>query len=231
MLEKSDKILDYFSNYYENAKAYKWHLPPAEELDRVCRKLNLRALRGQRALDFGCGEGRNTRYLCDLGYSVVAVDVVDSAIDLTRQRLDHRQASVQKVTLGTKLPFDDLEFSIIVAYHVLQWLGNKESFIFYLKEFTRLIEEKGTIIFTMPTEDHFHTATGIEIGESVYKVTTEQRRDCVQYSPNLPTLRQHLDKMGLTTSLFGRHEFGYDGDENTADCRLSMYLFCVKLKQ
>ena len=223
--------MDYFSNYFENAKSYSWHLPPAEELDRVCRKLNLRADRGQRALDFGCGEGRNTRYLLDLGYSVVATDVVDSAIDLTRQRLGNRQATIQKITFGAKLPFNDSEFSIIVAYHVLQWLGNKERFIFYLNEFIRLIEEKGMIIFTMPTEDHFHTATGIEIGESVYRITTEQRRDCIQYSPNLPTLRQHLDKVGLTTRLFGRHEFGYDGDENTASRRLSMYLFCVQLKQ
>jgi 2-polyprenyl-3-methyl-5-hydroxy-6-metoxy-1,4-benzoquinol methylase len=36
---------------------------------------------GGRALDVACGDGRNSRYLAELGFSVVAADVSDVAVD------------------------------------------------------------------------------------------------------------------------------------------------------
>ncbi len=57
---------------------------------------------------------------------------------------------------------------------------------------------------------------------------TSTRRGCVQYSPNFPIPKDILQDLGLVVRLFGRDEFGYDGDENTADCRLAMYSFAIQ---
>lgn len=42
--------------------------------------------RGTRALDFGCGAGRSTRFLRDLGFEVVGVDIAQHMIERARER-------------------------------------------------------------------------------------------------------------------------------------------------
>ena len=41
---------------------------------------------GQRALDFGCGTGRSTRFLKALGFHVVGVDISSEMLDIARSR-------------------------------------------------------------------------------------------------------------------------------------------------
>lgn len=41
---------------------------------------------GRRALDFGCGTGRSTRFIRDLGFDVVGVDVAEPMLALARAR-------------------------------------------------------------------------------------------------------------------------------------------------
>jgi len=43
-------------------------------------------VRGNQAIDFGCGTGRSTRLLQDLGYRTVGVDVSQQMVDVARQR-------------------------------------------------------------------------------------------------------------------------------------------------
>lgn len=45
-----------------------------------------RHVRGRRALDFGCGAGRSTRFLKGLGFEVVGVDVSRSMLERARER-------------------------------------------------------------------------------------------------------------------------------------------------
>ena len=42
--------------------------------------------RGRRALDFGCGTGRSTRFLRKLGFEVIGVDISDHMLKLARKR-------------------------------------------------------------------------------------------------------------------------------------------------
>jgi SAM-dependent methyltransferase len=41
---------------------------------------------GRSALDFGCGTGRSTRFLRDLGFDVVGVDIADTMLNRARER-------------------------------------------------------------------------------------------------------------------------------------------------
>ncbi len=42
--------------------------------------------RGNKAIDFGCGAGRSTRFLKKLGFDVVGVDIADEMLKLARER-------------------------------------------------------------------------------------------------------------------------------------------------
>lgn len=43
-------------------------------------------VRGRKALDFGCGTGRSTRFLGDLGFDSVGVDIAEHMLALARER-------------------------------------------------------------------------------------------------------------------------------------------------
>lgn len=52
-------------------------------------------IRPGRALDLGCGPGRNAFYLASAGFKVDAVDLSPAAIDWARQRADEAGASIR----------------------------------------------------------------------------------------------------------------------------------------
>ena len=64
----SSRSVQIYSDYYGQAAtgAFQYVLPPAEELDRMIRKENIVAGGDSGALDYGCGEGRNSLHLSHL---------------------------------------------------------------------------------------------------------------------------------------------------------------------
>jgi SAM-dependent methyltransferase len=80
-----------FSNVYEDsarARAYAdLEFPGTYALAfRDVPALVRRHVHGTRALDFGCGAGRSSRFLRELGLSVVGIDVAASMLDEARRR-------------------------------------------------------------------------------------------------------------------------------------------------
>ena len=45
-----------------------------------------RHVQGRKAIDFGCGTGRSTRFLRKLGFDVVGVDIAEQMLTLARKR-------------------------------------------------------------------------------------------------------------------------------------------------
>ncbi len=79
-----------FSNAYEDAKcaeAYaKLEFPGTYYLAfRDLPELIARHVKGKRALDFGCGAGRSTRFLRNLGFETVGIDVSAEMIRIAKE--------------------------------------------------------------------------------------------------------------------------------------------------
>jgi 2-polyprenyl-3-methyl-5-hydroxy-6-metoxy-1,4-benzoquinol methylase len=77
--------------------------------------------RTARALDVACGDGRNARWLAQLGFAVDAVDVSDVAIGALRLAAEARELSVDARVLDLEqeaLPVG--EYDVVVCMHFLQ---------------------------------------------------------------------------------------------------------------
>lgn len=79
-----------FANVYDDAKraeAYaKLEFPGTYYLAyRDLPEIIFRHVRGRKAIDFGCGTGRSTRFLQKLGFDAVGVDIAEDMIRQARQ--------------------------------------------------------------------------------------------------------------------------------------------------
>jgi SAM-dependent methyltransferase len=79
-----------FSNVYDDAKraeAYaKLEFPGTYYLAyRDLPEIIFKHVKGRKAIDFGCGTGRSTRFLQKLGFDAVGVDISDDMIKQARQ--------------------------------------------------------------------------------------------------------------------------------------------------
>ncbi len=80
---------------------------------------------GLRALDAGCGEGKNAAYMAADGCAVLAVDI--SAVAIANGRKAWPAASIEwRVEDIYQLELEPLQFDVVVAYGLLHCLGSIE---------------------------------------------------------------------------------------------------------
>lgn len=101
-------------------------------------------LEGLRVLDLGSGTGRNSNYLAELGNTVTGFEISQTAIDLARTRTKEMGLAVdyQLQNIGTKYPFDDNTFDLILDVTSSNSLNEKERQI-YLTETHRVLKTGG----------------------------------------------------------------------------------------
>jgi SAM-dependent methyltransferase len=76
---------------------------------------------GGRALDLACGPGRVARYLADLGYDVLAVDVSDVAVGAVRDAArEHGLAVEARVVDLEREPIPQGPYDVIAIFMFLQ---------------------------------------------------------------------------------------------------------------
>ena len=75
----------------------------------------------RRALDVACGDGRNARWLAELGFTVDAVDVSDVAIEALRRAAAERGLRVDARTIDLdRDPLDEDAYDVVVCMSYLQ---------------------------------------------------------------------------------------------------------------
>lgn len=87
------------------------------------------------ALDVGCRDGHQTRWLRGRGYTVTSIDVESDFVD------------AQIVDANARLPFDDNSFDLIWSSEVIEHLADPA---FSLDELRRVARPGGEIIMTTP---------------------------------------------------------------------------------
>lgn len=113
------------------------------------------SLEGAKVLEIGTGSGVIGATLKDCVGSdgeVWTVDVVD-------QRLD-RDALPFRLVTGTKLPFDDESFDLVVSNHVVEHVGPRRAQEHHIEETARVLRPGGSLYLATPNrfapiEPHF----------------------------------------------------------------------------
>ena len=99
---------------------------------------------GARALDFGCGTGRSTRFLRDLAFEVIGVDVSEIMLDQARGRDPH--GDYRLVADGTLAGFGTGTLDLVLAAFTFDNIPTDRQKTSALQELRRLLAPGGRLV-------------------------------------------------------------------------------------
>ena len=101
-------------------------------------------VQGTRALDFGCGTGRSTRFLRDLGFEVVGVDIAESMLARARER--DPDGDYRQVPDGELPGLNPGSFDLILSVFTFDNIPDLERKVDLLTGLRRLLTQGGRLI-------------------------------------------------------------------------------------
>jgi SAM-dependent methyltransferase len=101
-------------------------------------------VRGRKSLDFGCGAGRSTRFLRELGFEVTGVDIAE---DMIRKARELDPSGDYRL-----IPGDDLStllngtYDLVLAAFTFDNIAGRENKVRILRDLGRLLNREGRLV-------------------------------------------------------------------------------------
>lgn len=154
---KGQKVVSMeFKNVYEDARraeAYaKLEFPGTYFLAyRDLPKIIFQHVQGRRAIDFGCGTGRSTRFLKQLGFEAIGVDISEDMITKAREMDPHGEyLLVGKGDLGQ---LEDGSYDLVLSAFTFDNIPTMENKVEILKGLGRLLKRDGGMVNLVSSPD------------------------------------------------------------------------------
>jgi ubiquinone/menaquinone biosynthesis C-methylase UbiE len=140
--------MEFFNSYEDTrlADAYsKLEFPGTYYLAyRDIPEIVSRHVKGKRAMDFGCGAGRSTRFLRKLGLDVTGVDISEDMIKRAGQ-IDPA-GDYRLIKDGDFSAFENASFDLILSAFTFDNVSTLRQIIKILKEMSRILKPGGRIV-------------------------------------------------------------------------------------
>jgi SAM-dependent methyltransferase len=145
-----------FFNVYDDAKraeAYaKLEFPATYYLAyRDLPAIIAEHIKERTALDFGCGAGRSTRFLKELGFNAIGIDISDSMIQLARNA--DPSGDYRLVANGDFSGFRPASFDLVLSAFAFDNIPNGAARCELLRGLRRLLKAQGRIILLGSTPE------------------------------------------------------------------------------
>lgn len=102
---------------------------------------------GARILDVAFGDGRNTGFLCEQGFSVAGIEITQGIVDQTSARMREIGHEVDlRVGRNSAIPFEDGVFDAILACACCYYCDEGQSMRDNLAEYARVLKPGGWLV-------------------------------------------------------------------------------------
>ena len=99
---------------------------------------------GKRAIDFGCGTGRSTRFVKGLGFDVIGVDIARDMIALARQK--DPDGDYRLVGEGELRKLDTATYDLVLSVFTFDNIPDMETKVSIFRDLGRLLNKNGRIV-------------------------------------------------------------------------------------
>lgn len=183
-------------------------MEPAENFIRIF-KTNFLSKKSLNCLDFGVGDGRHTKYLLKKKHKVLATDVSNEAIILSKKNIKN----FNRYLIFKKDNYEELlkqnKFDLIVCWETIHWLGDIKKIEFLIDIFNKSLQRNGSIIITFPAEDHYLIKNNNKLVKKyTYRVRQEVRKGSLICAPKLTTLEKIFKKNNLKICQIFKYSHG-----------------------
>lgn len=129
---------------------------------------------GNSVLDVGFGDGRNTKFLCDLSLDVYGVEISQDIVDMAKQRLKgFGYLPDLRVGRNSKIPFNDEKFDYILACHSCYYCDEGENIINNLEEYSRVLKKGGFLIASVPDNKSYIFNSAKKQADGTLKIVSD----------------------------------------------------------
>jgi len=140
-------------------------------------------------LDLGCGTGRNSNYLSELGNEVTGLEISRTALSLAKKRDTESRVNYIQKSIGESYSFPDQTFDLILDITSSNSLDEKERSI-YLRETYRVLKDGG----------HF-------LVRALCKDGDKNAKNLIKISPGKEHDTYIMKELNLTERVFSLEDF------------------------
>ncbi|MBU0518853.1 class I SAM-dependent methyltransferase [bacterium] len=99
---------------------------------------------GNRALDFGCGAGRSTRFLKQLGFETIGIDVASDMIQ--KAEANDPSGQYQLIESGDFSPLEDGSFDLVLSAFTFDNISDTDQKLKTFREIFRVLKPEGFLL-------------------------------------------------------------------------------------
>ena len=101
-------------------------------------------VKGKKAIDFGCGAGRSTRFLKELGFETTGIDI---SADMIKKANDiEPDGDYRLIAEGDLSPFESNTFDLVLSVFTFDNIPTWETKVRNFSELGRVLKEEGRIV-------------------------------------------------------------------------------------
>jgi len=129
---------------------------------------------GQRVLDIAFGDGRNTVFLCDQGYSVSGIEITDGIVLQTHERLAKLGYHADlRVGRNSKISFDKDSFDYLLACHCCYYCDEGETFADNMKEYARVMKPGGWLVASIANRESYIFKDAVTMDDGTLRIQSD----------------------------------------------------------
>jgi ubiquinone/menaquinone biosynthesis C-methylase UbiE len=148
IVQKEEAVMGVFNSYEDvkRAEAYaKLEFPGTYYLAyRDLPEIISEHVKGTKAIDFGCGTGRSTRFLQRLGFNTVGVDIAEDMLKKARE-LDPK-GDYRLIEDGDLTQFEDNTYDLVLSAFTFDNMPTMEKKVKNFRGLGRLLKSEGRIV-------------------------------------------------------------------------------------
>lgn len=182
---------------------------------------------GDRVLDVGCGDGRNTRFLCEQGFDVSATEISEQIVEFSKSRLLSLGLSAEiKVGRNNNFPFEASSFDYVLAAAVMYYIDEENTLLDNIKEYCRVLKPGGYLIASIANENSYVFEGSELLADGSRKIVNDPYNNRVGY--RLHGFKSEKDIEKYFSPFFTDFSFGTASNNYFGIDEKLFYVVCKK---